>query len=127
MYVIARIRLATDTRPIQTKTGTTMRSGVGFADVDADDGLPVSLVAFGSLADELGKYHKGDTIRVTGTFKPNDYTKKDGTEVNGWQITIDGLMGVKAAKGQYSPPKKKTDNQDAYQATERFYEDSIGF
>ena len=130
MFVIARVRLATDTRPIQTKTGTAMRSGFGFADVDAENGLPVGLVAFGSLADELGKYRKGDIIRVTGTFKANDYTKRDGTEVNGWQITLDGLMGVRAAKGKYSTPRAKRGQgaaADANKATGRFYDDEVSF
>lgn len=53
MLVIARIRLAKDTRQIQIKTGTRMQSGFGFVDVDSDRGLPVAVVAFGSLADEL--------------------------------------------------------------------------
>ena len=51
MYVIAKIRLGGDTRKITTKTGTRMQTAFGFADVDSDNGLPVSIVAFGSLAD----------------------------------------------------------------------------
>jgi hypothetical protein len=105
MFVIAKIRLANDPRHIQTKTGTRMESAFGFADVDGDNGLPVGLTAFGSLADELAKYRNGDSIRVSGAFRANNYTRQDGTEVEGWQITIDGLAGVKAARGKYSAPK----------------------
>lgn len=78
MYTIARMRLAKDTRAIQTKAGTEMQTGFGFIDIDGEDGLPCGVVAFGSLAGELAKYKKGATIRISGTFKANNYTSKDG-------------------------------------------------
>lgn len=126
MYVIAKVRLVKDTRKIQTKKGTRMQSGFGFADIDGENGLPVGVVAFGSLADELGKYSNGSTIRVSGIFKSNNYTQKDGTEVEGFQITLDGIAGIKAARGKYSQPKPRTDNnQQANQVTTEFYDDAL--
>lgn len=49
MYCIAKLRLAKDTRPIQTKTGTRMQTGFGFIDIDGDDGILSGVVAFGSI------------------------------------------------------------------------------
>ncbi len=126
MYCIAKIRMAADTKQIQTKTGTRMQSGFGFCDIDGENGLPVGVVAFGSLADELAKYRKGHTIRVSGTFKANDYTKADGTEVHGYQITAEGIAGIKAARGKYRDSKPKPENnQQAYQASTEFQDSQI--
>ena len=111
MFVIAKVRLVKDTRTIQTKTGTRMQSGFGFADIDGESGLPVGLVAFGNLAGELAKYGSGSNIRVSGTLKANDYTKSDGTEVSGYQIVADGIAGVKSARGKYGTPKQPAANQ----------------
>jgi single-stranded DNA-binding protein len=104
-----------------------MQTGFGFADVQDDNGLPVGIVAFASLADELSKYRKGAMIRVSGEFKYNGYTNKQGEEVDGYQIVCDGIAGVKSAKGKYSVPKPKADQQQRNQATEQFYEDKISF
>jgi len=101
MFVIARVRLAKDTTAIQTKTGTRMQTGFGFADIDGENDLPVGIVAFSNLADELAKYKKGATIRVSGIFKANIYFNRDREDVNGFQIVADGVMGVKSARGKY--------------------------
>ena len=135
MYCIAKVRLGGDTRTINTKTGTLMRTAWGFADVDSESGLMVGIVAFGNLSEELSKYHKGDSIRVTGTFKANDYMANDGTEKKGWQIVADGIMGVKSARGKYSTPKPKADpetQQQRNQATDQFnqppdFDDDLSF
>ena len=125
MYVIARIRLAT-TKPVQTKSGTRMQSGFGFADVGEGDDLPCGLVAFNNLADTLAKYKKGDTIRVSGDFHHNDYTDKKGNDVNGWQITIEGIAGVKNATGKYNQPKAKATSEAIARQTD-FYDDTLSF
>ena len=40
MYCIAKMRLGSDTRKIQTKTGSSMQAGFGFIDIDGDNDLP---------------------------------------------------------------------------------------
>ena len=92
-----------------------MQNGFGFADIDGESGLPVGLVAFGSLADELSRYRKGDSLRVSGTFKANDYTNKAGDEVQGYQIVLDGIAGVKAARASFSVPKQATQASAEFQ------------
>lgn len=126
MFVIAKTFLANGPRHIQTKTGTKMVSAFGFADIEGESGLPVGVVAFGSLAVELAKYAKGSSIRVSGIFKANDYTKRNGEEVHGYQITAEGIAGVKAARGKYRDSKPKPENRQlANQATADFYDDAI--
>ena len=135
MYVIARVRLAKDTKAITTKTGTRMQTGFGFADIDGDSGLPVGLVAFSNLADVLAKYHKGDTLRVSGKLKENNYTNRDGEEVNGYQIICEGIAGVKAATMKHQERKPKADpetQQQRNQATDQFnqppdFDDDLSF
>ena len=78
-----------------------MESSFGFADVDGESGLAIGLVAFTGLADELRKYSKGDVIRVAGQFRENNYQKTDGTKVEGFQVTIESLAGIKAAGAKY--------------------------
>lgn len=128
MFCIARVRLAKDTRPITTKTGTRMQTGFGFADIDSDNGLPVGVVAFGNLADELAKYRKGATIRVSGKLKANDYTNKQGEEISGYQIICEGIAGLKSAAMKHQERKPKVDpetQRQRNQATQEFYNDPL--
>lgn len=97
MYCIANMRMAKDTHPVQTKTGTRMENGFGFIDIDGRQGLPASVVAFGKLADELAKYEKGAVIRISGIFKANDYTNREGDVVSGYQIIAEGIAGIKSS------------------------------
>lgn len=130
MFVIAKIRLAKETRKIQTKTGARMEASFGFVDIDDDKGLPVGVVAFGSLADELAKYSKGSMIRVSGIFKSNSYVNKESATVDSFQLVADGIAGIKSARGKYSSPKPKADpetQQQRNQASADFYEDKLSF
>lgn len=96
MWTNTRIRLANNPKPVNTKTGARMATAYGFADVESDNGLGLGLTAFGNLADELLRYRKGDAIRVTGTFRENVF-EKDGQQQRNFQITLDGLAGVRRA------------------------------
>ena len=127
MFVIARVRLANDSSSITTKTDTKMQTCFGFADIDGDSGLPVGIVAFGNLADVLAKYHKGDTLRVSGKLKENNYVNNAGENVEGYQILCEGIAGVKAAtmKHQERKPKADPETQQQNQAAADFYEDSL--
>ncbi len=128
MFCIARIRLGTDPRNIQTRTGSPMVTAFGFAYIGSEDrDLPLSIVAFGSLADELAKYRKGDAIRVSGDFQANDYTNRDGQPVEGFQITADGIAGIKSARGRYRESRPKKEKAEANAATEAFYDDPLAF
>ena len=53
--------------------------------------LPVGIVAFGDLGLDLGKYKKGSTLCIAVEFKANNYTNKEGTNIEGYQILADGI------------------------------------
>ncbi len=128
MYTIARMRLANDTRAIQTKSGTRMQTAFGFIDIDSENGLPCGVVAFGTLADVLAKYGKSDTIRISGTFKANDYTNKEGEQVNGYQIVAEGIAGVKSATMKHQKADtghKAKAGKQSYSAQNSFYDDDL--
>ena len=86
-----------------------MSASFGFADIGGEKGLPVGVVGFNNLANELSKYGQGNTIRATGTLQENGYTDKNGNEVDGYQIVLDGIAGVKSAKGVKVRAKDKAE------------------
>ena len=69
------------------------------------------MVCWNDLAEELARYGKGDTLTLNGRLQANDYTNKQGELVSGYQLIIDGLMGVKrtsAMQDEVKPRKHKT-------------------
>lgn len=123
MEILARARLGNDPQRVQTKTGTEMARGFAFLDVEGESGLPVGLVAFNRLAGALLKYRKGDSIRITGKLKSNEWVDKEGNDQKGYQVVIDGLMGVKAGRTQYQETRPKKDQQQRNEASQQFYGD----
>ena len=111
MFVIAKVKLVKPVKAINTKTGTPMSASFGFADIGGEKGLPVGVVGFNNLANELSKYGQGNTIRATGTLQENGYTDKNGDQIGGYQIVLDGIAGVKSAKGVKAKPKDNSESK----------------
>jgi len=109
MFVIAKVRLVKPVRTINTKTGTPMSASFGYADIGGDKGLPVGVVGFNNLANELSKYGQGTTIRASGTLQENGYTDKNGDQVDGYQIVLEGVAGVKSARGVNAKRPEKSE------------------
>lgn len=125
IWLNGTIRLANDPRQHTTKTGNPMATGYGYADIEGDEGLGLALLAFGAIAEELQRYRKGDSVRVSGTLKENRYTGRDGVEKVSLQVTIDGLAGVKRASPVQSERKpKKSAGAPADPAP---FDDAMGF
>ena len=101
-----------------------MQTGFGFIDIDGDDDLPAGVIAFGSLADELAKYKKGSTIRISGEFKANDY-EKDGKQINGYQIVAEGIAGVKSVTVKHQKDERQSSNQQGFEAQDRFVDSDL--
>lgn len=58
-----------------------------------DDGSAlVSVIAFGSIAEQLAALRKGDTAALTGRAKVNTWTGNDGAARAGLSVTVDGLL-----------------------------------
>jgi hypothetical protein len=116
IYMNARLRLIS-TKRINTKTGKPMTTGFGYADIQGETGFPLGLVCWGDMAGELARYSKGDTLTVSGRLQANDYTNKQGEVVSGYQLIIDGLMGVKrtsAMQDEIKPRKLKTNDIETH-------------
>jgi hypothetical protein len=108
IYMNARIRLIS-TKRINTKTRKPMTTGFGYADIQGETGFPLGLVCWGDMAGELARYGSGDTLTVSGRLQANDYIK-NGEQVKGYQLIVEGLMGSKrtAAFQNEVKPRKRT-------------------
>ena len=60
--------------------------------------LWVSLAAFGRAAEALARHAKGDLLAVMGPLHLNRYTARDGTERQGWSLTVDALMSARTVR-----------------------------
>lgn len=97
-FISISLRLGSDPRPIQTKTGTPMVTGYGFAKLGNDSpDLSLGVVAFNDVANELANYRKGDVINLSGQLKINVY-QRNGEQVEQLQIVADGIAGKLALK-----------------------------
>lgn len=112
IYMNARVRIVSTNR-VNTKTGKPMTTGFSYADVNGETGFPLGLVCWSDLAEELARYGKGDNITVSGKLQANNYTNKQGEEVNGYQLVVDGLMGVKRTSAMLNEVKPKKRTADA--------------
>ena len=109
IYMNARVRLIS-TKRITTKTGKAMTTGFCYADIQGEKGFPLSLVCWNDLAEELARYGKGDTLTVSGRLQANDY-EKNGELVKGYQLIVEGIMGVKrttAFQDEVKPKKRES-------------------
>lgn len=58
-----------------------------------DDGESlVSVIAFGSVAEQLAELGKGDTVALTGRAKVNTWTDREGNPKAGLSVTADALL-----------------------------------
>ncbi len=119
IYMNARVRVIS-TKRINTKSGKPMTTGFSYADIQGETGFPLGLVCWDDLAEELARYNKGDSVTVTGKLQANDYTNKDGKEINGYQLIVDGLMGIKrtsAMLNEVKPKKRKAQSIEPHPNT----------
>ncbi|WP_178862084.1 single-stranded DNA-binding protein [Thiomicrorhabdus cannonii] len=98
-WITTKATLAKAPNQIQTKTGTPMVTGFCFARLGGDcSDLPLAIVAFGSIAEELLQYDKGQTVQISGDLKIHTYTNNQQQPVEQIQVTLDTLAGGKNSK-----------------------------
>ena len=78
----------------ERRTGT---SGKPFtlakiAAVGDDGDALVSVIAFGSVAEQLAEFGKGDTLAITGRAKVNTWADREGNAKAGLSVTADALL-----------------------------------
>lgn len=62
------------------------------AQTDGDESAAVSLIAFGTAAEQLAALSKGDTLAVTGRCKVATWSGRDGELKSGLSVTVDLLL-----------------------------------
>jgi single-strand DNA-binding protein len=102
MHAVVIGRLARDPQTRETKAGAPMASAFVFATGTNDaaegiEGRDVSLgvVAFGTLAEELARYRKGETVRLGGTVTLRAWKDPDGTVREQLNLRADSVAGVR--------------------------------
>ncbi len=86
----------------QTRGGKTMVTAsvainAGRPDV-GDATIWLSLAAFGRAAEALARHVKGDLLGAMGRLYHTKFTARDGTEREGWSLTIDQLMSARTVR-----------------------------
>lgn len=134
IWINSSVKILTDPRKIQTKTGNPMTVAFVGASTEGEDLFTFNIVAFGDMAAELARYTARDSIAITGTLKSNDYTTKTGEERKGFQVILDGLAGVKRRQPvqEEKKPKSRQGNGDRQRAGMAFqgsddFEDELSF
>lgn len=112
-FLTTKFTLAKDPNPVQTKTGTPMATGYGFAKLKGNDtpDLGLSVVAFGSVAEALLNHQKGQSIQISGDLEIRVYQNREGQQVEQLQITLDMLASAKSTKPVRSTPRQAKGNQ----------------
>ncbi len=79
-----------------TKTAANGKSFVNFllsVPVGDEEPVIVSGIAFGDVAERIGRLGKGDALAVTGSLKPSTWTdKQTGEERHGLNITVSACL-----------------------------------
>lgn len=107
-FLTTKFTLAKDPNAVQTKTGTPMATGYGFAKLKGNDtpDLGLSVVAFGSVAEALLNHQKGQTVQISGDLEIRVYQNREGQQVEQLQITLDMLVSAKNTQ-----PARRGDSQ----------------
>ncbi len=95
-------RLGADPVERLTRNGKTMVTAsvainAGRPDV-GEETMWISVAAFGRAAEALARHAKGELIAVMGPLHLNRYTARDGTERQGWSLTVDALMSARTVR-----------------------------
>lgn len=67
-----------------------VRATLAAHDGDADS--LVSVIAFGTAAEQLGALAKGDTVAINGRAKVSTWTGRDGSPKSGLNVTADVVL-----------------------------------
>ena len=66
--------------------------------VSTDDAPLVSIIAFGTLAEELLRHHQGSALAVSGPARLTSWIGKDGAEKHGLSLVVEQIASAAAAR-----------------------------
>jgi len=138
MYVSALGRLGQDPRSIETKSGKPMcvaSMAVDLLDKNGESHTQwMNVVAFGKVADLLGRQRKGDLASLSGRCQANRWTNADGQLQVGLSIIVDSVVSSRSVQragnsGQSQPNRDFDDDLvESNQSTDGVpFDDEIPF
>lgn len=91
---------------------------------DGEGDSLVSVMAFGSVAEQLGALAKGDTVAINGRAKVSTWTGRDGSPKSGLNVTADVVLtayqlkqkrkALAPAAAEAPAPRAAVDHGDAF-------------
>jgi single-stranded DNA-binding protein len=58
----------------------------------------INIVAFGRVAEELTRHHKGDLIAIMGPLRRTAFTGRDGVERTSWSATAEQIVSARTVR-----------------------------
>ena len=102
MYVSALGRFGQDPRSIETRSGKPMcvvSMAVDLLDKKGESHTQwMNVVAFGKVADLLGRQRKGDLATLSGRCQANRWTNADGQSQVGLSIIVDSVISSRSVQ-----------------------------
>lgn len=87
------------------------------AATEADDSVLVSVIAFGTAAEQLAALAKGDTLAIAGRAKPKAWTSKDGELKAGLDVVAEQVLTVYSVRRKRSAVAGEADVPPAGRST----------
>ena len=95
-------RLGAEPFERQTRNGKmmiTVSLAVSAGRPDAgEETVWISLAAFGRAAETLARHQKGDLLAAIGPLYRTRFTGRDGTDREGWSLTVEALVSPRAVR-----------------------------
>ena len=95
-------RLGADPVERETRNGKVMITvslAVSAGRPDAgEETVWISLAAFGRAGETLARHVKGDLLAAIGPLYRTRFTTRDGTEREGWSLTVEALVSPHAVR-----------------------------
>jgi single-strand DNA-binding protein len=100
MLASAYGRLGQDPKKINTQSGNAMAVTSIAVNIGDHDTPPqwMGIVAFGKVAEDLLKHHKGDMVSASGRVQRSNWTGQNGEKKEQLQIVADSLVSSRLAR-----------------------------
>jgi single-strand DNA-binding protein len=122
--------LGADPMARQTRNGNAMTTVSIAVDVGRGDGSEktewFSVVAFGKMADELRRHHKGDLVGLMGQLTRSRFTGRDGQERAEWSLSAESIVSARTVRP--GGPRRRVDGsrQASRPSGDALPNDSVG-
>jgi single-stranded DNA-binding protein len=97
LYILATGSLIADPQRRTSASGKDFATATVKASTD-DGSVLVSLIVFGTLAEELLRHHQGSALAVSGPARLTSWIGKDGAEKHGLSLLAEQIASAAAAR-----------------------------